>query len=283
MTNEDVYRITKQDKWSNVIKTRRISWLGHLLRLPPDIPASKALTFCLKPNKLKRGRPKLTWTIMMKKELENLHLTFDTARIAAQDTERVLWWWWCSNDSMCDPEVMSIPVTCDVMEDIFFVIHGPIPFIRHVTRPLLTNFQFFRDVTSSQCTSPKWRRGSKWIRSWLEKNSKFRRTIAHQYVLDYDVQITSKKCQKFHLNSENWILSFNRKWCHWRHRKYRGGHLRSKTFQWIRPTTDFDQRSFFCPQKKFSTMVRTWRKPDVTTHTCSEGHPKGCWYVLLTT
>ena len=34
ITNEDVYNQMKANKWSNVIKKRRMRWLGHVMRLP---------------------------------------------------------------------------------------------------------------------------------------------------------------------------------------------------------------------------------------------------------
>ena len=40
INNNELYDTTKEEKWSYIIKGRRLSWLGHLMRL--DTPARKA-------------------------------------------------------------------------------------------------------------------------------------------------------------------------------------------------------------------------------------------------
>ena len=48
---------------------RRLTWLGHLLRLPNDTPARKAFREALKPTKRPRGRTIGTWISTIKKDL----------------------------------------------------------------------------------------------------------------------------------------------------------------------------------------------------------------------
>jgi hypothetical protein len=38
MSNESVYKTTKQTRWSTNITTRRLRWFGHMARLPPQTP-----------------------------------------------------------------------------------------------------------------------------------------------------------------------------------------------------------------------------------------------------
>ena len=67
--------------WSKKIKRRRLSWLGHLLRLHPDTPARKALVATLNPNlNRKVGHPPTTWTTVINKDLKeiNKNLSLDT-------------------------------------------------------------------------------------------------------------------------------------------------------------------------------------------------------------
>ena len=53
VSSEEVYRITKAEPWSQIIRSRRIRWLDHLLRLPDGVPARQALeTFQRKARKL---------------------------------------------------------------------------------------------------------------------------------------------------------------------------------------------------------------------------------------
>ena len=39
---------------------RRLSWFGHLMRLPPETPARQSLRHFIKPVKCPTGRPKTT-------------------------------------------------------------------------------------------------------------------------------------------------------------------------------------------------------------------------------
>jgi len=40
--NDEMYERTKEEKWSDIIKQRRLRWTGHLHRLPENYPAWKA-------------------------------------------------------------------------------------------------------------------------------------------------------------------------------------------------------------------------------------------------
>ena len=68
--NNVIYSDTKTTPWSAKVKKRRLSWLGHLLRLPPETPARQALKESIRPVRRPRGKPKTTWLSIMKKDLE---------------------------------------------------------------------------------------------------------------------------------------------------------------------------------------------------------------------
>ena len=74
ISNENLYKIVNVEKWSVVIKRRRLNWLGHLARLPDNTPAKLALQEALKPTKKNIGRPPLTWMSQIKKELQELKI-----------------------------------------------------------------------------------------------------------------------------------------------------------------------------------------------------------------
>ena len=59
--NEDIYRITNTILISRTIQKRRLSWFGHLMRLPEDTPARQAFNIAISHKNLKRGRPKTIW------------------------------------------------------------------------------------------------------------------------------------------------------------------------------------------------------------------------------
>ena len=65
-------KLVKFTPWSTTIKKRRLSWLGHLLRLDPDTPARQALEATLTPHKRKVGHPPTTWIKTINKDLKEL-------------------------------------------------------------------------------------------------------------------------------------------------------------------------------------------------------------------
>ena len=70
--NDDVYTRTQQLPWSCKIKSRRLNWFGHLMRLDDRTPAKRAYEYVKKPKQRGPGRPPLNWTTMMNTQLENL-------------------------------------------------------------------------------------------------------------------------------------------------------------------------------------------------------------------
>ena len=62
--------------WSEVIKSRRLRFLGHLLRLHDETPAKQALQEFLRPAQKDRGRPPLTWWSIVIKDLKELGINY---------------------------------------------------------------------------------------------------------------------------------------------------------------------------------------------------------------
>ena len=71
ISNNDLYERTKMKPWSIVINKRRLTWLGHVLRLPHGTPAQKSLRTFIKPTKRPSGRPKTTWFSTVISDLKN--------------------------------------------------------------------------------------------------------------------------------------------------------------------------------------------------------------------
>ena len=61
ISNKDLYERTKMKAWSVIIDKRRLTWFGHVLRLPQETPAHQALRKFIEPAKRPIGRPKSTW------------------------------------------------------------------------------------------------------------------------------------------------------------------------------------------------------------------------------
>ena len=87
ISSEKLYETTKETKWSEKIRTRRIRWLGHALRLPDETPAKMALEEAQRHVPKPRGGQKTTWLTVIKKDL---HMTtLEEATVLAQN--RDLW------------------------------------------------------------------------------------------------------------------------------------------------------------------------------------------------
>ena len=85
-------RLYERTEYFSIIVVRRLTWLGHLLRLPADVPAQKAIQEFIKPASRPVGRPKTTWidtVIKNIKDNSNIQLThLHTSNI---DTLKVLY------------------------------------------------------------------------------------------------------------------------------------------------------------------------------------------------
>ena len=82
---EDLYNKTKQGKSSGKIKTRRMRWYGHVIRLPEEAPAKLALQEARRKVKKLRGGQTTKWLAVLEKDLDALGLTLDGATELAYD------------------------------------------------------------------------------------------------------------------------------------------------------------------------------------------------------
>ena len=85
ISSKELYRKTQVRKWSDTIKTRRISWYGHALRLPEDTPAKIALNESERKLKKYQGGQLTTWSQMIKRDLEEINVDPREAKHTAQD------------------------------------------------------------------------------------------------------------------------------------------------------------------------------------------------------
>jgi hypothetical protein len=77
ISNEDLYEKTTAKPWSEIIKKRRLSWLGHLMRMNTETPARKALQEYLRKTKRPRGKPPLSWIELIRKDLQEIGLNIN--------------------------------------------------------------------------------------------------------------------------------------------------------------------------------------------------------------
>ena len=62
--------------WSKKIKERRLKWFGKVVNLPEEVPAKIALKYAMSDFKRPRGKPKTTWVSVLKKDLDEMNITF---------------------------------------------------------------------------------------------------------------------------------------------------------------------------------------------------------------
>ena len=88
ISNERLKVIVKQKPWSEVIKIRRIKWLGHLLRLPEGSSAKRTLYIAEKEVSQRKGRKFLTWLNLVKADMKELGVDWEVSKTLAQDRKR---------------------------------------------------------------------------------------------------------------------------------------------------------------------------------------------------
>jgi len=88
--NDDVRRLTKQPKLTAIIQSRRITLLGHIMRMDDNADAKRIL-LASPPADWRRqlGRPRITWLSTVQKDLKQHQLTLPKTAHLAQN--RPLW------------------------------------------------------------------------------------------------------------------------------------------------------------------------------------------------
>jgi len=87
ISNNDLYQKTGCTSMDLEIRKRRLTWLGHVLRMSSErIP--KVALWWTHAGKRKRGRPKTTWRKTVKTELNEMGLSWGEAQGIAKDKTR---------------------------------------------------------------------------------------------------------------------------------------------------------------------------------------------------
>jgi len=87
ITNDDLWRKTKQMPIGSTIRARKWNWIGHTLRREPNTITRQALDWNPQ-GKRKRGRPMTTWRRTLDKDLTKMKLSWGEAKKVAQDRNR---------------------------------------------------------------------------------------------------------------------------------------------------------------------------------------------------
>ena len=87
ISNQDLWRTTRQVPITETIKKRKWRWIGYTLRKDPNSIVRQSLDWNPQ-GKRRRGRPVLTWRRTLDKELKTLSLSWNEAKARAQDRPR---------------------------------------------------------------------------------------------------------------------------------------------------------------------------------------------------
>ena len=73
---------------SNIVRVRRLTLPGHILRLPLDRPAHVAMQWVPDRGKRRRGRPKKIWRQTFQEDLHEMQVSWSRVRRVASDRSR---------------------------------------------------------------------------------------------------------------------------------------------------------------------------------------------------
>ena len=77
ISNLELESIIKEQKWSDYLTIQRVRLIGHVYRLPGNAPARLALEESDRPTNNPRGRQKIKWLDVMKKQLHETDIQWD--------------------------------------------------------------------------------------------------------------------------------------------------------------------------------------------------------------
>ena len=75
ISNKELYKVCNIEPWSTQIKRRRLTWFGHVNRLPDNAPAKLALAEARKPYKKVCGGQKTSWLSTIAKDFKKVGKT----------------------------------------------------------------------------------------------------------------------------------------------------------------------------------------------------------------
>jgi len=83
--NEDIRKKNGSRKLKDIIKERRLRWIGHDMRMENSRTVRQATQWALRGDKRKPGRPRKNWVDVIKREFKNIDLTWEEAEVLAND------------------------------------------------------------------------------------------------------------------------------------------------------------------------------------------------------
>ena len=88
ITNKSIRERTGQEDMENIIRKRRLRWLGHMWRMDKDRRANQALHWVPEGRK-RKGKPRKNWTETVKSDLRGLEISWERAE--ELELDRIEW------------------------------------------------------------------------------------------------------------------------------------------------------------------------------------------------
>ena len=85
ITNVEVRARTGQQTMDNILRERRLRWLGHVFRMDHQRIPQQALYWQVPGYKRGPGRPRANWRVVVSKDLRKMGFTWEEAEVAALD------------------------------------------------------------------------------------------------------------------------------------------------------------------------------------------------------
>jgi len=88
VTNDEVGKRSRMGKLEDILRKKRLRWLGHLHRMPDDRITKQSMEWKGE-GKRKRGRPRKNWKTTIIDDLKNMEMSWQDAEQIAE--ERTVW------------------------------------------------------------------------------------------------------------------------------------------------------------------------------------------------
>ena len=85
MKTSELRKKTGSRKLENIIKERRLRWLGHILRMDNSRTARQATHWELRGYKRKPGQPRKNWVYVIKRDPRQMDLTWEEVKELVND------------------------------------------------------------------------------------------------------------------------------------------------------------------------------------------------------
>jgi hypothetical protein len=89
ISNDKIRERTGMEKLEDILRKRRLRWLGHVHRMDNDRIAKQAMNWSPADGKRKKGRPRKTWKVTVLEDLKIINMDWEEAEHTAGN--RLMW------------------------------------------------------------------------------------------------------------------------------------------------------------------------------------------------